>query len=80
MLHKDMRYVRVTDSVLPTQDSFEKMSNNIPCVNIFQLLLPTLNFKFQIQNHYCAPNSHHDNLINCTFTMQYRNFPILVHI
>ena len=36
--------VWVSYSVLPTHDSFENISNEIPCVNIFLLFIPTINF------------------------------------
>ena len=42
------RYVRVSDSGPPTQYYFEKILNDITCVNSFYLFLPTLNFELQI--------------------------------
>ena len=54
-------------SGFPIQDSFEQISNEIPCVDSFALFLPDLSFELQIKNHYCSPNSHQDNVI--TFTL-----------
>ena len=50
-------------SELPMRDSFEKISNKIPCENSFPLFIPTLGFELQIINHRCAPNIHQDDLI-----------------
>ena len=47
--------VRVLYSVLPTQDSFEKISNYIACVNSYLQFLPSLYFKLQIRNHHFDP-------------------------
>ena len=59
---------RVSDSVFPTRDYFEKTPNEIPCVNIFPLFLPTLNFELQARNHQYAQNSQQDNLITFILT------------
>ena len=38
--------VMVSYSLLPTRDSFEKILNEIPCVNSFLIFLPTIIFDF----------------------------------
>ena len=48
--------VKMSYSESPTLDSFEKISNETPFVNIFMIFLTTLNFELQILNHHCDPN------------------------
>ena len=55
--------VRVSDSGLQIQYSFDQVSNYIPCVKSFPLFITTINIKMQIRNHQCAQNIQKDHLI-----------------
>ena len=55
------------------RDSFEWIANEIPFVNSFLFLIPTLSFELKIRNHRCAPNSYQDNLIIFIWTRNSNN-------
>ena len=55
--------IRVSNSRLPMQYSFDQISNNITCENSFSLFLPILNLLLKIPNHHCDPNRYIINLI-----------------
>ena len=55
--------VREFNSGFPTWYSFEKILNEIPCVNSILLFLLNIDFEYQIQNCHCSQNSYQDNLL-----------------
>ena len=77
--YKIWRNVMVSYSGLPTQYYYEKISNEIPCVNSFLIFIITLNFEMQIRNRHCAPSSQQDNIR--TFILAWnKKLSILVHL
>ena len=74
LLASIVKIFRVSNSGFPTQYSFDQISNEIPCVNIFLQFLTTLDFELQIRNHHCTPNSQQDNIITFILTFNINTF------